>query len=201
VRVSLDVKNPTRPVGVPLGPEEARLQGCQVSIVGDSLTVAGGEDLTNALWGVGCSVLAIAAKGGANTWYGIRLQRDLVDANLLAPIVVALMGTNDCATPPDEFDRAIAAFLRVSGDRLVVWPTTNISKVTPYCQPSGDDVANSRIRAAGQRYPNVRVVEWWSIADQNPQWHPDGVHHTLAGRRAWAATIATGVAAAVRGSD
>jgi hypothetical protein len=80
----------------------------------------------------------------------------------------------------------------------VVWPTTNISKVTPYCQPGGDDVANARIWSARNRYPNLYVVDWWTMADAHPEWHPDGVHHTPYGRRVWAATIADGVADAVR---
>ena|GEM_PF-5647596 len=190
--------NPSRPVGVPLLPGEQGYLSCQVSIVGDSLTVAGSGALADALRANGCAAVSIAAKGGANTRYGVRLATDLRDAGLLTSVVLVNMGTNDCAADAREIDGAIDEMMRVLGpDRLVVWPTTNISRTTPYCEPNGDLLANERILAAGSRYANIRNVDWWGVADQHPEWHPDGVHHNREGMRAWAYVLATGVSQAV----
>jgi lysophospholipase L1-like esterase len=191
------VANPSRPVGVPLAPGEPGYTACQVSIVGDSLTVAGGNAIADALRADGCAAIAIAAKGGANTRYGVRLATDLRDAGLLTNVVLVNMGTNDCASSAAELDAAIEEMFKVLGSkRVVVWPTTNIAKKTPFCTPDGDLLANERIRAAATRHPNMHVVDWWSLADQHPEWHPDGVHHNRDGQRAWAFVLAEGVAQA-----
>jgi hypothetical protein len=190
--------NPSRPVGVPLLPGEQGYVSCQVSIIGDSLTVAGGNAIADALRGNGCAAVAIAAKGGANIRYGVRLARDLQDAALMTDIVLVDMGTNDCASSAKEIDAAIDQMFGVIGpDRLVVWPTTNIARKTPYCEPDGDLLANERIIAATARHPNMRVVDWWPIADQHPEWHPDGVHQNREGMKAWAYVLAQGVSDAV----
>jgi lysophospholipase L1-like esterase len=128
----------------------------------------------------------------------VRLARDLLDAGLLTDVVLVNMGTNDCASSASELDAAIEQMFGVLGSqRLVVWPTTNIAKKTPYCQPDGDLLANERIKAAATRHANMRVVDWWAIADQHPEWHPDGVHHNREGMRSWAYVLAQAVSDAV----
>lgn len=167
---------------------------CEASFVGDSLTVAAVDELAEAMASVGCGITSIGAKGGANIHYGVGLAADLETAGRLGPIVVAALGTNDCAAAPDEIDRSIEALLDVAGpQRPVVWPTTNVATVTPYCQPTGDEVVNDRLRAAAERHPNMHVIEWWALASINPAWHPDGVHQRADARRTWAGFLANGV--------
>ena len=79
-----------------------------------------------------------------------------------------------------------------------MWPTTNIAKATAYCDALDDEKVNARIAAAAERWKNMRVVDWWSVAQSHPEWFPDGLHLNAGGRRVWAFFLAEGVAEAVR---
>ncbi|HEX9258179.1 MAG TPA: GDSL-type esterase/lipase family protein [Acidimicrobiales bacterium] len=191
--------NPSRPVGVPLQPGERGPGSCTLSVIGDSITVGGAENLFTALWASGCDVMGIAAKVGAGTGYGLRLAQDLDTQQRLAPVVLAELGVNDCVGSDAAIDAGIDAFMRFMGSgRLVIWPTTNIARATPYCSETDDERVNSRIGAAAARWKNMRVIDWWDIARQHPEWFPDGLHLDAEGRRVWALWLAEGVAQATR---
>lgn len=39
--------------------------------------------------------------------------------------------------------------------------------------------------------PNIKVIDWYSLAIEHPEWFPDGVHPNLAGARAFAQMLKT----------
>jgi hypothetical protein len=62
-----------------------------------------------------------------------------------------------------------------------------------------DVAVNAHIEAGAAQYQNVHVIDWWPIASQHPEWHPDGVHLNDTGRAIWAQTIANDAALVMNG--
>jgi hypothetical protein len=65
----------------------------------------------------------------------------------------------------------------------VVWVT--VAEVNP-----GRDEINDSIRAAAERWPNMRVADWAPVVAANPSFASDGMHLTSEGRRALARLVA-----------
>ena len=70
--------------------------------------------------------------------------------------------------------------------RCVVWP--NIWRLRLE-QPTFD-VLNSVLAAEDAARPNLRVIDWHSMVDANPEWLVDVVHVDREGNRARARAIA-----------
>lgn len=109
----------------------------------------------------------------------------------LPPVLVVSAGTNDDPRIVSTFIRAVSQVIGVAGpERCVVWPTI----VRPPAVGATYDKLNQALRRAAARHPNLVLVDWVGMVHRHRWWlSDDGVHVTVAGYRARAATIAAAV--------
>ena len=145
---------------------------------------------------VGDSVM-LGASGAINaTMPGIRIdakvarQFDTVldvvrwyeQEGLIPGTLVVHAGTNG-AFSDDDLDE----LFRIAGDRKVVLINAKVSR--PW-----QDLVNQRLAAAADRHPNAVLVDWYSLAMQNPEWFvSDGAHLRPDGAAAFAELISENV--------
>ncbi|MFJ4105970.1 acyltransferase family protein [Oerskovia enterophila] len=171
------VQEPAAPAAVP-GPPP----GDQVTIIGDSVTLASAPALAAALPGVlidGAVSRQMKDAGG------------LVDAvraaGNLRPYVVVSLGTNSTVDAA-MMDRVLAT----------IGPDHTVVLVTGYADRSWVPVANAEMIGASQRFGNVVVADWSAaIAAQPTLLGPDGVHPAGEGTALYASVVAAGLAQAV----
>ncbi|KZM35298.1 acyltransferase family protein [Oerskovia enterophila] len=171
------VQEPEAPAAFP-GPPP----GDQVTIIGDSVTLASAPALAAALPG--------ALIDGAVS----RQMKDaggLVDAvraaGNLRPYVVVSLGTNSTVDAA-MMDRVLAT----------IGPDHTVVLVTGYADRSWVPVANAEMIGASQRFGNVVVADWSAaIAAQPTLLGPDGVHPAGEGTALYASVVAAGLAQAV----
>ena len=113
----------------------------------------------------------------------------------LPPVINVSSGTGDDPDHPDRFRHAIHALMRVAGPhRCVVW--ANIWRLRLE-QPTLD-VLNSVLAEEDAVRRNLRVSDWNSMVDANPDWLVDPVHVNDEGNRARARAVAHEVRACRR---
>ncbi|MET4223711.1 acyltransferase family protein [Oerskovia enterophila] len=171
------VQDPAAPAAAPAPPP-----GDQVTIIGDSVTLASAPALTAALPGVlidGAVSRQMKDAGG------------LVDAvraaGNLRPYVVVSLGTNS-TVDASMMDQVLAT----------IGPDHTVVLVTGYADRSWVPVANAEMIGASQRFGNVVVADWSAaIAAQPTLLGPDGVHPGGEGATLYASVVAAGLAQAV----
>lgn len=116
---------------------------------------------------------------------GEAILQQLKAAGQLGSIVVVALGTNSPIASSD-FDAMMSI---LSGASRVVFVNVHVD------QPWQD--SNNAVLAAGvARYSNTTLVDWNSLADQNPEWFgPDGTHLQIdgPGAQALAALVTSAV--------
>jgi peptidoglycan/LPS O-acetylase OafA/YrhL len=116
---------------------------------------------------------------------GYALAREL-KANGFDGCWVIALGMNDAANvyvgSTVGLETRIKRMMRVMGDQPVLWITVKtLLETGPYAEANMQDW-NSRVVDACSRYPNVRVFDWASLAEDS--WYiSDGTHYTSEGSR------------------
>ena len=100
----------------------------------------------------------------------------------LGPTVIVAVGYNDFE---DEYAESIESALDAlgrAGVRAVLWPTLRAAR-HPYL------TMNDAIRAAAERHPEMRIIDWNLYSRSHPDWfQSDGIHLNQAGV-GWMATL------------
>jgi lysophospholipase L1-like esterase len=164
----------------------ARAGGCQVGVVGDSLTVGMVTfgDLEDQLGGAGCTSTAIDGVVSRLTSTGATIVEGWAASDDLPAILVVELGTNDCTA--SVFERHARRILAAAGpDRPIVW----INTWNPPCDAAINGViadlqAEGSARSDGGR---LWIVDHRSWIAANPHLlSSDGLHLTGDGYRAYA---------------
>ena len=171
-----------------------------VAVVGDSLTVAATDEITEALSRVGVRTALIdgresrrMAAGSRDLPSGVAAIEGIVDSHRPDLWVVAL-GTNDIGAEvgADRFRSDVRATLdAIPSDAPVVW-------VDVWIRDRSDDVAtaNALLHAElADRAAPTSVVDWFSAGAADGVITGDGVHLTEVGQARFAAEIAEAVVA------
>ena len=139
-----------------------------VTLVGDSLNVGTEPYLAEALdgWRIDAH-----DRVGRATPEGVEELRAL--RRSLAPVVVVSLGTNDAEGSESDFRELVDEALAIAGpDRCVVWATV----VRDGAERTGFDRV---LQDASDAHPNVRLVDWASLVDDDPSLLADDrVHGT-----------------------
>ena len=152
------------------------LTGEGVTLLGDSIMNGNRkiilEQLPDAL---------IDAKGSRDVCGGFEAATKLQQEGNLSDVVIVELGTNGSLVNPGYYSTGTQNLLQLLGtERQIFW-------VTVYCSYSQYMAANNQyIWELAETYPNITVIDWYSLAVQHPEWFPDGVHPNLAGARAFA---------------
>jgi hypothetical protein len=86
------------------------------------------------------------------------------------------LGTNGGAYPED-YDAIMEV---VGSERIVTFATIQLSN--DYDRYTFEDRTNEAIYALAERYPNVRILDWFAASEENPDWmYADGFHPNLEG--------------------
>ncbi len=155
--------------------------GDQVTVVGDSVTLASAPVLTATLPGAYVDgAVSRQVKDGPAALGAAR------DAGALRPFVVLSLGTNSTATAA-AMDELLAA----------VGPDHRVVLVTGYADRPWVPGTNAEIVSAARRHPGVVVADWSATVTADPAvLGPDGVHPSEAGAQAYAAVVVDGLARA-----
>ncbi len=112
---------------------------------------------------------------------------------------IIAMGTNDVDNVAGGSNTGLAPrisrMMKIIGDQPVMWvDVVTMLSSGPYAE-SGMQRWNRDLAAACQRYPNMRVFDWASVA--KPRYFiPDGIHYYTPGYIARTHLIARALAAA-----
>ncbi|MBN0041313.1 acyltransferase [Cellulosimicrobium cellulans] len=167
-------------------PPAAVPTGDQVTVVGDSVTLASAPALLSALPGAYVDgAVSRQVKDGPAALAAAR------DAGALRPYVVVSLGTNSTASAA-AMDELLAA----------IGPDHRVVLVTGYADRPWVPGTNAEIVAAAGRHPGVVVADWSAAVAADPSvLGPDGVHPTDAGTRTYTAVVVDGLTrAAASGS-
>ncbi|WP_336706267.1 acyltransferase family protein [Oerskovia sp. USHLN155] len=156
--------------------------GDQVTIIGDSVTLASAPALTAALPGV-----LIDGAVARQMKDAVGLVEAVRAAGNLRPYVVLSLGTNSTVDAA-MMDKVLAA----------IGPDHTVVLVTGYADRSWVPVTNAELVGAAQRHGNVVIADWsGAISSQPALLGPDGVHPTSEGTSLYAGVVSGGLAQAV----
>jgi len=179
----------------------------EVAHIGDSLTAYTQRSLVAAYRTVGVTA-RVDAFGGRGTMQKLRRDpqtgrqaaRAIAKAGFKGCWVIAL-GTNDTAnvhagatytraTAIDEMMRAIDP----SGRATVLWVSAFTTRSKGHWSNANMQLWNQALRDAVERWPNLRIFDWASIARTGVAAFADGIHHTKQGYAVRNRAIAEAVA-------
>ena len=152
------------------------LTGEGVTMIGDSIMNGSRdvilEQLPDAL---------IDAKGSRDICGGFEAARRLEQQGTLSDVVIVELGTNGPLLNHEPYASGTQNILQLLGtDRQIFWVTT-------YCSYSQwMNMNNAFIWELSKTRPNIKVIDWYSLAIEHPEWFPDGVHPNLTGAREFA---------------
>jgi len=151
-----------------------------VTAVGDSVMVDYQDPLAAAIPGIDIQAAV------SRQWYeGEQILSQLKAQDELGATVIVALSTNGPITAAD-FDQMMSI---LSGASKVIFVNTHVDQ--PWQDP------NNQVLAQGvARYPNAELVDWYSLANENPSWFgPDETHLAIdgPGADALAALIASKV--------
>ena len=151
-------------------PEPAGEVG-SLTLVGDSLNVGTDPYLRDELEGW---TIDAHDRVGRQTWEGVEELRRLRAS--LAPIVVVSLGTNDADGSEDAFRDHVADAIGIVGPRRCLLWATVVRSGAPR------DGFNAVLEAARAEHPNLRLVDWASLVEREPETLAfDTVHGTPGG--------------------
>ena len=159
---------------VPAGSAERR----EVFVLGDSVTVGATPAIEAGAAAHGWSV-AIDAEIGRTTTEGAEILASMHGD--LPSVVVVELGNNDGASPAAYAARVDAVMRELAGVDHVVWYT-----MTPFA--SWVPAANAVLQDAADRWPNMELADWATVAERTPgALAGPGPHLQPAGGEAFAA--------------
>ena len=123
----------------------------------------------------------IDAKGSRDVCGGFEAAQRLQQEGKLSDVVIVELGTNGPLLKHEPYASGTQNLLELLGtERQIFW-------VTVYCSYSQwMEMNNNYIWELSSMYPNITVIDWYSLAVEHPEWFPDGVHPNLAGARQFA---------------
>ena len=132
----------------------------------------------------------IDAKGSRNICGGFEAAQKLQWEGKLTDVVIVELGTNGPLLKHEPYASGTQNLLQLLGtERQIYW-------VTVYCSYSQwMAMNNAYIWELSKTHPNIKVIDWYSLAVQNPQWFPDGVHPNVEGARNFAKLLHDSLAA------
>jgi hypothetical protein len=150
------------------------IPGCDVALVGDSLSVGAAPYMGAAVASRGCQLAWVNARVSRTTAEGVRIIQAAAADGSLPRVVVVGLGTND-GGDPGAFAAQIDAVMAAAGPfRSVVW--VDVAHV-----PVRDRL-NLTLFLKDLQYPNLVGAPWNEAYWANPAWRAaDGVHATAAG--------------------
>lgn len=148
----------------------------RVTFVGDSIMVAAESELTRLIPNI-----VVDAKVGRQLVEAMSILRRLESEGRLYETVVIGLGSNLPFTVEEGSE--VLDFL---GDRTIYWVNT----YGRYLE--WQDEVNATIAELAELYDNVTVIDWSSVAPENPGWirSDDGIHLTGDGTTGYAEFVA-----------
>ena len=158
----------------------SRVTGSGVFAVGDSVLLASAVQLNAALPGI-----SINAQVSRQVSAGLAIVARLAAAGRLRPVVVFALGTNGTFT-----SQQMRQLIRAVG------PHRDLVLVNTYEARPWEAGVNRVIAAAGRRYANVVMANWFATIEHRTSllW-PDEVHPQPSGARLYARMVASAVRA------
>ncbi len=155
--------------------------GRNISVIGDSVTVAGAADLKSSLPGI-----VISAKVGRQMVEAPDIAAELAKRDRLRSYVVISLVTNSTVT-----DRTVDDLLEAIGShRAVILVTGHGDR--PWIGP-----ANKVLRRAAKEHPQVVLADWDAVASEHPAMlGPDGIHPRSGNTRRYTQVIEDALAQA-----
>jgi lysophospholipase L1-like esterase len=159
----------------------SRVTGSGVFAVGDSVLLASAAQLTAALPGI-----SVNAQVSRQASAGVSIVQRLAATGRLRPVVVFALGTNGAFT-----SQQMRQLIRAVG------PHRDLVLVNTYEARPWEAGVNRVIAAAGRRYANVVMANWFATIEHRTSllW-PDEVHPQPSGARLYARMVASAVRAA-----
>ncbi len=164
-----------------------------VTVVGDSILRGATENIRTTLLGNGWDP-TIATFPGLPLGVGKEFLRERREAGLIANVVVIHLGNNlpdGVATFERDLDKTMGY---LDGVPFVVWMTVQAF------QPSRVRV-NAVLRAAADRYPSIRIIDWAAEVAAHPGWSGDTNPHLSGSGRLGMAALIDGELARIVASD
>ena len=159
---------------VEVKPEPVAPPGDQVTVIGDSVTLASVDAIKQTLPGV-----VIDAKTSRFMHEVAQVMTDLDAKGKLGRYVVVALGTNGLVS-----DQDVDKIAKIAGDRTVVL-------VTAHGERSWIGPGNEAVLASAQRVPNVYVADWDKVISEHPdELARDGIHPRPEGGQRFASEIA-----------
>ncbi len=124
----------------------------------------------------------IDAKGSRDVCGGFEAAQRLDWEGKLTDVVIVELGTNGPLLNHEPYASGMQNLLELLGtERQIYW-------VTVYCSYSQwMRMNNEYIWELHEQNPEkFKVIDWYSLAVQHPEWFPDGVHPTIEGARNFA---------------
>ena len=123
----------------------------------------------------------IDAKGSRDVCGGFEAARKLQWEGKLTDVVIVELGTNGPLLKHEPYATGTQNLLELLGtERQIYW-------VTVYCSYSQWMAMNNNyIWELSKTRPNIKVIDWYSLAVEHPEWFPDGVHPNLTGAKQFA---------------
>ncbi|GAA2246195.1 acyltransferase family protein [Rarobacter faecitabidus] len=155
---------PAEPAGP--GADAAKLtapnpSGANVTIIGDSVTIASAKSIAKEL-----PKVAVSAAVGRSLADAIEIVPKLRKRNKLRPYLVLALGTNSTVD-----SRQLSKLMAEIG------PDHAVVLVTGHADRSWIKPTNKVLRAAPKKYPNVVVADWDKVAAKNTKiFGADGIH-------------------------
>jgi hypothetical protein len=186
------------------GEAASGLTSCvEVAHIGDSLTYYTQDSLTAAYAKVGATV-EINAYGGRAIKQKLtddpmtgKQAADAIRAQGFTGCWVVALGTNDTAnvaagawyTRVEAIDEMMNA-IDPAGLASVMWVNTYTTMTTGYWANDNMNLWNEALIDAQAHWPNMKIHDWASEADDGNAPFADGIHHTSAGYEVRNASIA-----------
>lgn len=174
-----EVKEPTpvveeEPIEVEEIPDYSTGKG--VTMIGDSIMNGNRSIILDQL-----PDALIDAKGSRDICGGFEAAKRLQEEGNLSDVVIVELGTNGPLLNYEPYATGTQNMLELLGtERQIYW-------VTVYCSYSQWMAMNNEyIWELSKTRPNIRVIDWYSLAVEHPEWFPDGVHPNLEGARHFA---------------
>ena len=152
------------------------LTGAGVTMIGDSIMSGNRQIILEQL-----PDAHIDAKGSRDVCGGFEAAKRLEQEGKLSDVVIVELGTNGPLLNYEPYASGTQDLLNLLGtDRQIFW-------VTVYCSYSQwMDMNNQYIWELSEKYPNITVIDWYSLSIAHTEWFPDGVHPNLEGARNFA---------------
>ncbi|WGN89273.1 acyltransferase family protein [Ligilactobacillus faecis] len=142
--------------------EIAKAKQLQITAVGDSVLAASSTTLQEIF-----PNMYVDAKVGRQVGEAIPVLQSLAQSGKLADTVLLSEGTNGPYSE-QELDQIMAI---VGKERKLYW--INVHVPTRRWQ----DQVNNDLKVAAKKYPNLKVIDWYTYSKDHPEWfYDDNVH-------------------------